>query len=84
MFGEFDGCSGDFKVEIVCNDEGSGWEICFCKGEGGLSMICYSSEGCLMCILGKKCCLDDENLEMCNEDGIGWLGDVNCNGEVIG
>jgi hypothetical protein len=81
---DLNGCSGDFKAEIVCNDDGSGWETRPCKGENGFSTICHSSEGCLMCIPGKKRCLDDENLEMCNEDGTGWIEDANCNGEVTG
>jgi len=82
--GEFSGCSADYKAAIMCNDFGTEWETRPCKNSDGDNTICHSGEGCLECIPGKKKCKDDQNLDMCNEDGTGWLENDNCNGEVTG
>ncbi|HIA04151.1 MAG TPA: hypothetical protein EYN66_20010 [Myxococcales bacterium] len=38
----------------------------------------------MFCIPGKKRCKNDEEIEICNEDGSEWLDDVPCNSGVNG
>ena len=83
--GDFKNCSSDYRAEVVCNDQGDGWESRVCRDDQDSSSICTDeAKGCLNCIPGKKRCLNDEQLELCVEDGEKWAPDQFCNSGVNG
>ena len=83
--GEFKTCTSDFRGEIVCNVAGDGWESHQCKDDQGKSSLCHvDAEGCLSCIPGLQRCKDDDQLEICNEDGSEWIDGATCNSDVNG
>jgi hypothetical protein len=82
--GEINGCSSDFKAAITCNDTGEGWESHSCKDDKGKYTQCHPDEGCLFCTPGKRRCKNDEEIEVCGEDGTQWIDDMPCNSEVNG
>ena len=82
--GTFKVCTTDFHGAVVCNAEGDGWETRSCKSPEGDLTICNSDAGCLACKPGKKRCKNDDQMEMCAEDGMHWIDDVKCDEEKTG
>lgn len=81
----FQDCTPDRRGEVVCNDTGDGYVSKQCKDDTGASSLCNAdAKGCLLCIPGKQRCLDDENLEICGEEGTEWTPGQSCNTGVNG
>ena len=83
--GEFKQCTPDLRGAIVCNAQGDGWESQQCKDNEGNNSLCHvDAPGCLACIPGKQRCLDDDQLELCAEDGTKWIEGAKCNSDING
>ena len=83
--GEFKHCTLDYRGEIICNSTGDGWDSHPCKSSDGSSSICHTdAPGCLECVPGQRRCKNDDELEVCNEEGKAYIPDVKCNTEING
>ncbi len=76
-------CTPDKTSEVVCADDGMAWTARQCRDDRAQKTVC--DEGaCLNCTPLDKRCRDDDQVEMCQEDGTGWVDDAHCNGTFTG
>ncbi|MBL6976071.1 MAG: IgGFc-binding protein [Deltaproteobacteria bacterium] len=81
MPGTFQTCSDDQLGQVVCNVDGTAWEVTPC----GTDSVCLSDNvGCTACIPGTKKCQDDDIVLRCDETGSEFVEGQNCNGVETG
>jgi len=77
------GCSDDNTAMIRCTADGQSWQLVACVDADGMPTLCNEGQ-CLVCFPGKRRCRDEDNVDICNEDGTGWIQDHSCNGTLTG
>ena len=87
--GETNGCSGDGRGILSCNEAGTGWDIVDCFNDDGEATFCFASPDnpggyCGVCIPGTKKCADDETLMACGQFGQEWVEETKCNDAAEG
>ncbi len=87
--GDTNGCSEDARSVLICNADGTGWELQECFGTDGEPSLCiitpeFPSGHCTGCIPGAKQCLNDDIVQQCDQFGDGWEEFSNCNGAETG
>ena len=75
------GCAPGGKAELVCTG-GTVAEVP-CHGDDGSPTRCAEGR-CLVCEPHDKRCLSEDQVEVCGEDGAGWVPDAECHGESTG
>ncbi|NOZ00353.1 MAG: hypothetical protein GXP54_00490, partial [Deltaproteobacteria bacterium] len=79
--GTFKSCSDDNLGQVICNADGTGFEVALC----GEDSICLSDDvGCTACKPGAKKCKDDDVVLRCDETGAEYVEAQNCNGAQTG
>ena len=76
--GETNGCSDDGRGILVCNTEGTGWDIVDCLDEEGSPTACFASPDkpkgyCGICLPGTKKCDSEDTLMACSQFGQEWV-----------
>ncbi len=82
--GTENGCNPSNGYQVLrCSSDGTGYIPVNCTGADGAQSVCLG-DNCTECTPNEKRCLDDDNVERCNETGAGWELDQECNGAVTG
>ena len=76
-------CTVEGNAAVVCNEEGSDWNVAPCRDDRGNATQCIEG-ACLPCFPLDKRCRDDDTVEICMEDGSEWTEAQACNGELTG
>lgn len=87
--GDTNGCSEDFRSILLCNEDGTGWDLVDCIGDDGELSQCLVSVVnpggyCANCIPGTKRCLDDDIVQQCGQFGLKWESFADCSGADTG
>ena len=81
--GEIKECTPDGTGTIVCAEDGHSWLTSPCTDDRGQATQCVAG-GCLVCAPLHKRCRDEDNAEICDDDGSKWHPADFCNGAQTG